>query len=320
MPSKVYTAEEEAENIFGGYVFKHYALSPNSSSSINLASYPITAQTDFYSVFIKAEDLREYVQYDYFDFIETTYIDETNSAYNTPGYQATPKNGLILSGKITIPAEYNGKPVVSIGKFYNQQITHLFFEKGSKVLEVADFAFCKDSKLSETCTTLQYFEFIDSIKKIGIYAFASVGLRMTQIILPKDLNYLGAYAFRGAYTNGGTNDSITIIIGANLTIMSIRAISNLGDTIPSVGHYIMIGDENNSSKLLFENTLDTTDYRFIFDSYKQFTIDFYTTNYHSLDDVALYIGSKYYTVAECIGNKKATYNPGEYENIITFIS
>jgi hypothetical protein len=50
----------------------------------------------------------------------------------------TPK--VQLRGKITIPAKYNGKPVVAIGGFgaqgegdskFNHEVTHVFCEEGS---------------------------------------------------------------------------------------------------------------------------------------------------------------------------------------------
>ena len=120
MPKKTYSAEEEAENIFGGYVFKHYALSPNSPNPVSLTSYPITSDMNFYAVFTKIEDLRAYVNYDYFNFEKITYEEDRDwgdASYNEEGYRVTPKDDTILSGKITIPAMYKDLPVLEIGGF-----------------------------------------------------------------------------------------------------------------------------------------------------------------------------------------------------------
>jgi hypothetical protein len=69
----------------------------------------------------------------YFTFTEEPYEEDSDDSdkYNLNGYKITPAPGIILEGKITIPAEYNDQPIVSIGDFSNQKITHIFFEPGS---------------------------------------------------------------------------------------------------------------------------------------------------------------------------------------------
>ena len=268
MPSKVYTAEEEEENIFGGYVFKHYALSPNSSSSINLASYPITAHTDFYSVFTKVEDLREYVNYDYFMFEETRYeeLEWGDPSYNEDGYVVYPKPGMILSGKITIPAKYNGKPVLDIAGFYEQKITHMFFEKDSRLRKISTGAFYVNSSLA--CKTLKYFDFIDSIRYIGSNAFRTVPLEMKVYNLPKNLYYIEDRVFNAAFKSAVP---IVINIPSSVRVMNWFAFANNG-SIPATGNIINIGSAESKSELDLSRASDNGNDGYKLISSERFTV------------------------------------------------
>jgi hypothetical protein len=61
-----------------------------------------------YPIFEKIDDVRTIVNYDWYEYAETK-ID------NISGYQISPIK--ILKGKITIPAFYNGIPIISIAGF-----------------------------------------------------------------------------------------------------------------------------------------------------------------------------------------------------------
>lgn len=285
IPQKTYSAEEEAENIYGGYAFKHYTLNPNSSSKITLSSYPITTETNFYSVFTKIEDLREYVNYDYFDFIEYSYEENKygDSSYNESGYKVVPKDGIVLQGKVTIPKAYEGKNVVAIGEFYDQEITHLFFETGSTVKEISSYTFCESNQTNaKKCLTLIYFDFIDSIRQIGASAFRQIPLSsMTNIVLPAKLHTVMERAFLQAFK---TLIPITITIGSEVQVIDFYAFAN-NYSIPASQNTIIIGSETNKSKLdlsmAFSN--DNDGYKRIF-STAFTTINFYTDLYTSIND------------------------------------
>lgn len=304
MPSKVYTAEEEEENIFGGYVFKHYALSPNSSSSINLASYPITAHTDFYSVFTKVEDLREYVNYDYFMFEETRYeeLEWGDPSYNEDGYVVYPKPGMILSGKITIPAKYNGKPVLDITGFYEQKITHMFFEKDSRLRKISTGAFYVNSSLA--CKTLKYFDFIDSIRYIGSNAFRTVPLEMKVYNLPKNLYYIEDRVFNAAFKSAVP---IVINIPSSVRVMNWFAFANNG-SIPATGNIINIGSAESKSELDLSRASDNGNDGYKLISSERFTeINFYTDLYNSGEDTFQYGNRGEKTLTEALDKAATSY-------------
>ena len=308
MPTKTYTAEEEAANIYGGYSFKHYALSPNSASSVTLSSYPITAHTDFYAVFTKIDNLKTYINYDYFDFIEYNYTEDKtlgDSSYNKSGYKVVPKQGLILSGKITIPAMYNNKNVVAIDRFYNQNITHMFFEEGSELREVCPYTFRESGAASAvTCLTLKFFEFIDSIRIIGNHAFRDVPLEMPVIQLPAKLYKLEERAFLRAFKSAVP---ITIIIGSELKAMNQLAIANFYN-IPQSGNTIIIGSAENKSKFDLENNSSFENAGYIcIQSDRITTINFYTDLYTSANDLVLYPATgQYFSLIQCLDGSGAT--------------
>ena len=69
------------------------------------------------------------------DLFEFTYNDSlTFSEYPElegkyyAGYEASPAMGKTLTGKVTLPATYNGKPVIMIRNMHKTKITHFFLE------------------------------------------------------------------------------------------------------------------------------------------------------------------------------------------------
>lgn len=155
----------------------------------------------------------------------------------------------------------------------------MYFEKEHQLREIANPAFYNESN-GEKCSTLKYFEFIDSIRKIGKWAFRDVLLEMSTCILPKHLYHLGAYAFTNAFSS---SIPFTLYIGSELEIMDTRAIANI-ENIPSSGNTLQIGAEGEPSKLNFEKSTEPDDSRFIYTPYNTFTISFYSNIYTSGDD------------------------------------
>jgi hypothetical protein len=244
LPTKAYSEEEEKANLYGGYAFKYYALNPNATSAITLSAYPITSDTDFYAIFTKVDDLRTVVNYDLFDFAEYNYTETAygDESYNETGYRVTPKEGIILSGKITIPATYNKKNVVSMSGFMNQKMTHIFFEKNQNgnttIKEIPNSCFGNES--GKYAENLKFFEFVDSIRFIGNYAFRSVKLNSERYNLPKSTYYIGRQAFNEAFYS--PDKPVTINIGANVKYMGFYAFAN--STKIASGSTIIIGEPN----------------------------------------------------------------------------
>ena len=93
-----------------------------------------------------------------------------------------------LKGKITLPTTYNGQPITrirysqvnpsaAVGIQVNPNITAIFFapKDSNKISVIDDYAFTLDSGL-------EYFQFSDCLKKIGIKAFYQCPLSRNNII------------------------------------------------------------------------------------------------------------------------------------------
>lgn len=93
-----------------------------------------------------------------------------------------------LKGKITLPTTYNGQPITrikysqvnpsaAVGIQVNPNITAIFFapKDSNKISVIDDYAFILDSGL-------EYFQFSDCLKKIGIKAFYQCPLSRNNII------------------------------------------------------------------------------------------------------------------------------------------
>jgi len=83
-------------------------------------SFVVNSDATYYAVYSDAisTDASRNVDYDNFTFTAISYTDPADSSFNiASGYHVQPKEGISLSGKITIPAYYNNLPIISIGGF-----------------------------------------------------------------------------------------------------------------------------------------------------------------------------------------------------------
>ena len=125
----------------------------------------------FYAVYMKVNVHDSALDSSNFTFIETSYRDEYDSSYNISGYQLTFRADKPLSGKITLPTSYNGKPIISlaipaalssngnIGEL-NKNVTHIFWNDPNgdnpnlRVIETRTFL----------SWTFRYFEFPSKLR------------------------------------------------------------------------------------------------------------------------------------------------------------
>ena len=149
-------------------------------------------------------------------FEETSVYDATldndyltfTSVANGQGYSVAIKDGVKLSGKITLPSTYNNLPILSIvggtentvnnGLAKNSKITAIFWspQNMTQLERIENYACYQMSGL-------KYFEFPDSVTYIGNYCFTYANLSLNSK-LPENL---GNYSITfGA--NGGTGASM----------------------------------------------------------------------------------------------------------------
>lgn len=137
------------------------------------------------------------------DLFEFTYNDSlTFSEYPElegkyyAGYEAYPANGKTLTGKVTLPATYNGKPVIMIRNMHKTKITHFFLEGEDHPLVAVGQG---SSAVSDRWTTLQWFDFnhATNLKVVGASAFQ--GAKLENTTLPPNILAVDNLGFNNAF-------------------------------------------------------------------------------------------------------------------------
>lgn len=160
-----------------------------------------TMDKNFYACYVLEDVHDRATDSKYFDFVSTvTTSPDTNEKWDlrpqVTGYKVRPKAGYTLYGKITIPASYNNKPIVSIDGFHGsafndgtlpqEGVTHIYF-MGS-CYEFADNAF------NSMPNTFMYIECPDDLQLIGDSAFEAAGIHS---FTPKTgLKVIGSSSFK----------------------------------------------------------------------------------------------------------------------------
>lgn len=143
-------------------------------------------------------------------------------------YEVTGKNTATLTGvtesdagmkngTLTIPAVYKGYQITAIGKqaFYQRDdITAVVIPDGVETIGDEAFMWCRN---------LQKVSFGDNIRKIGTDAFQYCTLK--SLVLPKNLEEIGGWAFCSAGLNGN------LVLPASLKNIGSGAFANTGITM-----------------------------------------------------------------------------------------
>ena len=163
-----------------------------------------------------------------------------------PVINLNPELGDNLQGKITLPArDPKGKMILGLGLFASyfadgvtaglpknptgQNITHIFFERGSAYKYIEDYAFINHSTISDTAK-LKVIALPNTIEKIGArsfqYRYNTIDTiwGITHTPINNNITSIGAYAFAGATT---VQNTIPIPMLSNaLTTLGANAFEN----------------------------------------------------------------------------------------------
>lgn len=151
------------------YRFLGYARTPNGDV-IDITQLVSTEDLSFYARYeeMSVYDNDEYINNPdkYFSFGKVNFNDSFDTAWNKTGYVITPKPGVQLTGKLLLPNEYKGEPIVRISGFSGHRVTHIFFDRNTtnELRHIASEAFLNN-------TTLEFFEFGDCVRTVGASAF-----------------------------------------------------------------------------------------------------------------------------------------------------
>ncbi len=226
----------------------------SSAKLINFASITASGDMNFYAVLMK-EDVRTSVtDLKYFDFTLVT-KDTARSAYKdgteillkaNSGYIISPKSGMTIAGKITLPTTYNDKPVVSVDGFKNQsKLTGVFWYGDDNLLEVYGDPNAGTGAFRQ-CENLTYFQMPSTVKLIGANAFMNCPKLNIELQGCKQLDTIATQAFNGSL--GGVSG--TFIIPGSVREVGISTFSWMAGDYSSQDIYLGgIGDPSQIAKL-----------------------------------------------------------------------
>lgn len=124
----------------------------------------------FYAVYMEVDVHEAVSDLSFFTAVDDSWEDAVDGSYNISGCRLSLAPGKTLSGKVTLPNTFNGLPVVSVGGFSSQGITHIFWEGGDNpnLRRVAANCF--------QANPMVFFEFTTGLRELGNDSFASAPL------------------------------------------------------------------------------------------------------------------------------------------------
>ena len=171
---------------------KNVYSAENAVNVVDFSKIVATANTSFYAAFVEESVYDKVTDDKYFDYVDirmdgaSGYRLELKSKYRNAGF----------GGKITLPVEYNKKPILQISGFGGRDsnhtnITHVFFKGTPKVKSIAANCF-------QNCNQLRYFQYPDTITELGAYCFQLTN-SLEAFRLNKGLKTIGDNALNQAF-------------------------------------------------------------------------------------------------------------------------
>ena len=237
------------DKLYSAWRFLGYSTNRNASQAMRFTEDAIVDNDmTYYAIYNFINDVRtKATDNKYFRFEEYNY---TKNNENINGYIINANSNLLPTGKITIPAKYNNKPVLGIGiEGFKQAkgVTHVFFEgnENHPLRLIGQKAF-------QGCSNLKYVDF-DALSKLYIIeqeAFQAVKNLSENTSVGKTVVIIEYHAFNQAF-NYGSVENIVFTVPGSIEILGYRAISyneiNKGT--------IKIGTNDNPSRLDIERSL-----------------------------------------------------------------
>ena len=250
--------DDEMRYKFLGYTQnKHSVIAKNAASADikNIEVMRAVQDYTFYAVFTQESVYASPTPEKYFTFLQNaSYSDAVDSpTYSIDeGYEVKVADGVTLSGKITIPTWYKGKPVIGLYRnaLVNQtEVTHVYFYKEKD----------KDIKLRrlgvscfDSCTNLKIVDLPDSLRVIRANAFTRC--RSLQLYsVGKNIISLEQDAFNQAIANPPGSNSFDFRVGSSIVTMQNKVFSNNAGLLNS----LTIGAPNSPTNLQNVGTLVT---------------------------------------------------------------
>lgn len=225
---------------------------------VNLSNI-ISENTDreFYACYIVESVYDSATDINLFSFAKVSFSDSHgNGEYAiSEGYQIQPSNNNpVYSGKITIPGEYLGLPVIGITNFINQdKLTHIYFEKPENIRYFGEL---HDNK------ALVYIEYPANLREIRTDCLKNNSkLRHPTGLANTKLTYVGSTAFVQAF-DASLGQIENFQLPGSLKTIEAYAFANIhgSGAYPPAGQYrilnVIFGSADNPSILDFNTIID----------------------------------------------------------------
>ena len=213
------------------YRFLGYARTPNGDV-IDITQLVSTEDLSFYARYeeMSVYDNDEYVNNPdkYFNFGKVNFNDSFDTVWSKTGYVITPKPGVQLTGKLLLPNEYKGEPIVRISDFAAHRVTHIFFDRNTtnELRHIAANAFLNN-------TTLEFFEFGDCVRTIGASAFEGCSALRNEYF-GSNLADIQAAAFKLAFGPNKDGSKVNKVFPGTICAIGAQAFQAFSTAIESV--------------------------------------------------------------------------------------
>ena len=248
---------------------------------VDLSTLPLSEDVTLYACYILQSVYDEPTDLSYFNFVPYNYTDSPDlsyegtsqyldSSFNLNGVEIRLKNGMKLSGKITLPTHApTGEPVVALGNSFQMvigsgstataldhtcDITHIFWynkpNEENELRIILDSAFKSATGTAyQNLAHLKFFDFASCSKLRSIQGSAFFQLHSLDpnlFELPNDLLFIGLNAFSGAFDSSAFD---TLKIPGSVVQIGNGAFINLANSY----NYIRIGDSNHPTRFCVPN-------------------------------------------------------------------
>ena len=244
-PTQAPYKDDSDLDVFETYRLLGYARTANATTAMDLTTFPIISDTTFYTVWdcytasdgepdkigqLKPCSVYENVHPELFEILGETTIDAQTGLHV--------KLGKKVKGKLTVPAQINGRNVVKISSnntsdYFSyddvlSEVTHVFFQK----LNGTDIAAIKEigNYTFKNQTNLKYCEFPKGLYIISSGAFQSVNNLEDVNIIDGTVSILGGDSFIAAIKHGSSDNLVdTLLIDGNVTSFRSQCFVNCYD-------------------------------------------------------------------------------------------
>lgn len=267
LPDAIPWKDDSALDVDKTYKFIGYNTDKNEDEAIDLENYPIyhdflaDKESALYAIFDPNPiSVYENIHPEYFVASNYNYIDSLDSTYSLNGVMLRLKKQ--VKGKLTIPAMFNGKPVVAIGSDgkngavgepgfkanqFGGELTHVFFEGASSMKNIRELnGYC-----FYLCEKLVYCEFPEGLRNIDTNVFYGAK-SLTSTAITGSIYRIGSLAFANAFYGPS---GIILDIGSKVASIGSNAFANTRATQALITKIVIGSPEEksalNSSEVLF---------------------------------------------------------------------